>query len=210
MGAGANARAGCASDLLHNQLAIGLIDATSCGEELLQLIGNNLADNLGSSSGSKDLLGLAFELRLRHTNCHYSCNTLHHVIFDDICLILLQDTSATHRLIKCFSDGAFKSLKVCSALRSCNDVDERSDRGVKASSPLHCDINFHIALYLGRDHMSLIVENWNSLLIMASSIDANDIANRLIRLEEITVLRDSTFVIESLSRLLFCPVVVNS
>jgi hypothetical protein len=44
---------------------------------------------------------------------------------------------------------------------------------------------------------------------VTGAVNTNDIANWLIRLQEVTVFGDSTFVEESLSGLLFAAVIVN-
>ena len=57
--------------------------------------------------------------------------------------------------------------------------------------------------------MTLVIKNRNSLLIVTASVEADDITNWRIWLQEVTVFRDAALMEEDLSCLLFLTIIVN-
>jgi len=95
-----------------------------------------------------------------------------------------------------------------SALRGCDDVHEGADIALVAIAPLNGDINIHIPFYFFRLKMALLIKDWDCFLVVTFADKPYYISDRSIALDEVAVFRDSAFMEEGLTLLLFSAIVI--
>ena len=177
--AGGDPRLGGRDDLVEHRSGLLLAAAHPALEEVAELGGDHLADDLRGRRGAEHLLGLALELRLGQPDGDDRRQALEHVLLDDRVVAGLQQPGCLELLVQRPDHRPLEAGDVRAALGGGDDVDERPQRGVVAAVPAQRDVDVELPLDLGRRQVTGVVEHRHGLGEHAAAGDPEHVGDRL-------------------------------